>query len=359
MLIDADVHHGALSIVAALGPYLSRTYQERLGDYGFPNGLGPFADDGGVRGWRPDLVPPPVPEHQTPGGAVAWDVGATTDRLFNRSGVDLAILTGGAMDGVQGMPDLDYASALCRAFNNWTRDTWLASDRRYRFAMAICTQDAEGAAKEIDRIGDDEGVCAVLMPTGSARPFGHRSFEPIHAALARHDLPILLHSGGDGQGVFNGITTGSGMPSQYAELVVARHAFYQAHMESLVFEAVFERYPTLKVVLMGSGFTWVPSYLWRMDLDWKGMRWHTPWVKRPPSEYVLEHVRFGSGPFDETPPDGGLDLTLKWVHGGDTLVFGSHFPRWDADDIEVVRDRLPVEMAPRVFGENARDAFRL
>jgi predicted TIM-barrel fold metal-dependent hydrolase len=358
-IVDLDVHHGALDMVEALSPHVSTTYRERLADYGFPLGHGPFAIDGGVRGWREDLLGRPVPAKRPPGGAVAWDVAATSAHLFDRRGVSLAVLTGAAMNGVQSMPDLDYASALCTAFNEWTRETWLAADDRYRVAMSICSQDVEGAVREIDRIGDDPRVCGVLVPTGSARPFGHRTFEPIYDALDRHGLPMLLHHGADGSGVFGELTTGAGTPSHFAEIVVARHAFYEIHMESLVFEAVFERHPNLRVLLLGAGLSWVPSYLWRMDLDWKGLRWHTPWVRTLPSEYVLEHVRFTTGPFAEAPRGERLSQVLGWIEAERTLCFAGGYPQWDADDVGEVADALPDELRSRVMGENARGALRL
>jgi hypothetical protein len=159
--------------------------------------------------------------------------------------------------------------------------------------------------------------------------------------------------------VFGDLTTGAGTPSYFAEMVVAQPAFYEVHLESLVFEAVFERHPALKVVLLGSGFSWVPSYLWRMDLDWRGMRWHTPWVRRPPSEYVLEHVRFGCGPLAEAPAGEELARTLDWIAADRTLVFASGYPQWDADQVGDVMATIPAGIRERVFAATARDALRL
>ena len=67
----------------------------------------------------------------------------------------------------------------------------------------------------------------------------------------------------------------------------------------MVFEGVFERFPKLQVVLIEGGFAWVPALCWRMDKHWERMREEVPHVKRPPSEYVREHVWFTTQPIEE------------------------------------------------------------
>ena len=114
-VIDADVHHGSLNMVAALQPHLSPSYREQLEENGYVSGIGPFANDGGVRGWRAADVPAHVPAQQPPGGAVAWDIETTSRRLLQQRRLEFAILTGGPVYGAAAMPDLDYASAICRA----------------------------------------------------------------------------------------------------------------------------------------------------------------------------------------------------------------------------------------------------
>ena len=50
------------------------------------------------------------------------------------------------------------------------------------------------------------------------------------------------------------------------------------------------------------GFTWLPSYLWRLHKFWRGIRMETPWVDRAPLEIVRSNIRFSLQPID-APPD--------------------------------------------------------
>ena len=55
---------------------------------------------------------------------------------------------------------------------------------------------------------------------------------------------------------------------------------FQAQLTSLIAEGAFERFPELRVVLLESGFGWLPPLLWRLDKEWKGLRREIPWVKQ-------------------------------------------------------------------------------
>ncbi|MGH2458319.1 MAG: amidohydrolase family protein, partial [Chloroflexota bacterium] len=354
-VVDTDVHHGYRD-KADLYPYLPRIYQERLADFGIGGGGGGYAYNGGKKGRRIDALYPDDPSDNT---TSAVNVDKVREQLLDGCGIAVAVLTGGAMIyPASALTDLDYASAACRAFNDYTIERWLAADSRFRFTMAICTQDPAGAAQEIDRIGDHPGIVGVVMPCGAPRPFGHRFYHPIYEACVRHGLTVALHFGGEGSGV-NPPPTAAGFPSYYVEARQARPSYYQVHLTSFVFEGVFEKFPTLKVAMLEAGFAWVPPHLWKMDADWKGLRYQTPWVKRPPSEYVREHVRFATQPVDEPARPSDVLKIIEWLDDGRLLMFASDHPHWDWDDPAQVLTVLPDELRRRIFVENARDTFPL
>ncbi|MEX1016287.1 MAG: amidohydrolase family protein [Phycisphaeraceae bacterium] len=350
-LVDTDIHH-CLAGTSDLLPYLSKYDQVRLKQFGTGGTGDPYAYNGGIHGRRADVVN--EGKWVEPGS----NISKVVHEHLDPGGFDIGILTGQSVYGASAIADISYAASLCRAFNDWTIEHWLPADRRFRFCMAIGTQDPIAAAREIDRIGDHPQICGVLMPGGTPRPFGQRFYNPIFEACCQHHLTPAIHFFSEGGGI-NPAPTPAGYPGSYAESRASRFTIYLAHLASLIYEGTFETFPDLKVAMLECGFAWVPSALWRMDSDWKGLRQQTPWVKRLPSEYVIEHVRFNSQPVDEPPRRRDVEQLVTWMHGDQTLMFGSDFPHWDYDDPARTLTELPAPLRQRVMADNAAEVFRL
>ena len=87
---------------------------------------------------------------------------------------------------------------------------------------------------------------------------------------------------------------------------MARPQNAMAHVASLICEGVFEKFPRLRFLFVDHDTFWVPGLMWHMDADWKSVRDYTPWVKRLPSEYIREHICFGSQPMEHLPTQTDL-----------------------------------------------------
>jgi predicted TIM-barrel fold metal-dependent hydrolase len=123
---------------------------------------------------------------------------------------------------------------------------------------------------------------------------------------------------------------------------------------------VFERFPELRVTCIEGGFTWVPSLLWRMDKEWKGLRRDVPWVRRPPSEHIRERVRFTIRPLDAPPGDGELADVISDLESDELLLFASDYPHWHFDDFaDAVPAQLPPAVRPAVLADNAIAFYEL
>ena len=144
------------------------------------------------------------------------------------------------------------------------------------------------------------------MSPRSAEPLGRRNYWPIFAAAERSGMPLGLH-----QANINGghPSTGSGWPTYYMQEHYAFMPHLQSVVVSLIFEGVFERFPRLNVVIIEAGYTWAPALGWRMDKCWERMRKEVPHLKRPPSDYLREHIWFTTQPIEEpVDPDHLVEM---------------------------------------------------
>ena len=271
--------------------------------------------------------------------------------------VDHALLTGASVYPASVIPDPDFGAALCRAFNDWTLESWppgtSASCRDRRLI-----QRSTSAVEEIYRLGAHPQVKAIMLPTGSRMPYGNRYYHPIWQACGGTDWSSAFTRALRAAGMA-GSPTGVGYPTYYIEVRMARPQMAMAHIVSFIAEGVFEKYPTLRVLVDECDQFWLVGLMWHMDADWKSLREQTPWVKRLPSEYSVEHVRVGSQPLLEPENREQFFIMLDALHAERTLVYSSDWPHWDWDDPATTFPRLPEHLHRRVFSDNARELFGL
>jgi predicted TIM-barrel fold metal-dependent hydrolase len=134
---------------------------------------------------------------------------------------------------------------------------------------------------------------------------------------------------------------------------------YMAHVNSLVCEGVFERFPPLRFVVIEAGLAWLPHLMWRMDKNYKALRDTTPWLKRLPSEYILDHVRLTTQPIEEPPNAGDLAQLLSMMSADRTVMFSSDYPHWDNDDPRRILRRVDAATRARIFGGTAAELYGL
>lgn len=183
------------------------------------------------------------------------------------------------------------------------------------------------------------GFVQVLLPVHSEVPYGKRQYFPIYDAAAECGVPIGIH--------FGGLTvtapTSSGWPSLYIDEYVGMSQIFQSQVLSLIAEGVFERFPDLKVVLVESGFTWLPALMWRLDKEWKGFRREVPWVRELPSTYIRRHFRATVQPVDVPPGDiVQLRRVVDQIGSGNLLMFSSDYPHNHGLDGSRFADERPV-----------------
>ena len=348
-LIDADVHNAFADARAELRPFLPRLWQEFADRHGIAVPPAGYVSPVGVQ--REDARPPS-------GGLAGSDPDHLVRDHLDRYGIDYAILTGSHVLGVSTHFDPDWGTALATAYNMNLTGRWLDRSPRFRGSIIINHSDPAAAAREIERCAADRRFVQVLMGAGSNRLFGQRFYHPIYEAAAAHGLPVAIHPGTEGAGTAD-TPTPAGRPTRYFEWhnIVPINAM--AHVNSLVCEGVFEKFPGLKFVAIECGIAWLPHLMWRMDKNHKGLRSQVPWLKRLPSEYIREHVRVTTQPTEEPENPAHLVQIFEMIGAPQMILFSSDYPHWDFDSPKMALPALPAEWKERIFWRNAAELYGL
>jgi predicted TIM-barrel fold metal-dependent hydrolase len=334
-LVDCDTHCVPPS-GTALGPYLPEVWAAYLRENGFkqPIGIGitypPWSDMLAVDSVEPARF----------AADVLRDAGLAVVHCYY---------------GVESLSHLQLAAALATAVNRWLEAEWLEQDDRLVATGVITPHDTIAAVREITRLADNPRFAGVLLPARSVEPYGGRRFWPIWEAMAEHGLPLAITYGGS---VGTPPSPVGWFDSLFEDYAAAGPTF-QAHVTSLVLSGVFERFPGLKVVVMESGWTWLPSLLWRMDREWKGLRREVPWMKDLPSEYVKRHIRMTTHPIDDPGRPEYLQQVIEQLGCDEILMYGSDYPHRYGPSQPDLLAVLTAPVAERVAWRNAWETFRL
>ncbi|HEY3755479.1 MAG TPA: amidohydrolase family protein [Opitutaceae bacterium] len=330
--------HAVLPGISALLPWLPEYWREQVTQTGF-RGL--------VDHWHPPQLPF---AGRRPAGAPADLVREVLDRPPAPAA---AILH--CDYAIESLHNPDASAAFATAANEWLFHHWLVADRRLRASIVVPSPFPELAAREIDRWANQPGWVQVLLPVRSPEPYGSKNYRPLFAAAARHGLPVALHYGG----APGNPPTPAGWSTLFMEEYAGMTGVFQTQVISLVAGGVFDEFPALKIVLVESGFTWLPAMLWRFDKNWKGLRREIPWVRRPPSDYIREHFRATIAPGDGPDDPEGLAAMIDDLGIDDLLLYASDYPHEHGDAAAAWWSGLGAKRRNRIGSENPRALYRL
>jgi predicted TIM-barrel fold metal-dependent hydrolase len=340
--IDCDVHP-SVPRITALFPYLDELWRETVTRRGIDELNTISYPSNSPLTVRADWREPEVKA-------------ASTAELLGRQALDpfgsgIAILN--CLYGVQATFSEDLGAAMARAVNDWIKHEFLDRDARLRASIVVPTQNAELAVAEIERCAADRRFVQVLMLASGELPLGRRQNWPIYAAAERHGLPIGVHPGS----TYRHANSPVGWSSYYAEEYVNQAGAIQTQLTSLIAEGVFAKFPDLTVVLLESGVTWLPGYLWRLTKFWKGLRSEVPWVSDPPATIVRERVRLTLQPFDGPPDPATVTRFMEHIGSDDVLLFATDYPHWQFDGLAAIPDGLDAGLAHKIMVENPRNTY--
>jgi predicted TIM-barrel fold metal-dependent hydrolase len=340
--IDCDIHPAAPT-VSTLLPYLDEHWREHVVIRGLDRVEMVYDPANAPTSARPDWRPD------------KGRAGSDPDRLCREAldafGSSTAICN--CLSGVIALHDERLAAALCSALNDWIAHTWLDHDARLRASIVISLQNAELAAAEIERCAADRRFVQVLVLAMGELPLGRSYHWPVFRAAEALGLPLGIHAGS----LYRHAPTAGGWPTTLLGDYVAQSQGMQAQLLNLIAEGVFARFPALKIVLLESGVTWLPAFLWRADKTWRALRIELPFVHAAPSEIVRSNVRATVQPLDAPDEPGQLERLIELVGSDEMFLFATDYPHWHFDGIDPLPPGLSAPLRHKLLAENARATY--
>jgi predicted TIM-barrel fold metal-dependent hydrolase len=244
-------------------------------------------------------------------------------RDMDVEGIDLAILypSMGLFIGEVRTPE--FEAAYCRAYNDWVASFCAVDRGRLKAVALVPLQDVTAGCRELARAVGTLGLVGAMVPSSfryGPPNVGDPYFDPFYAEAERLGVPVAIHHTG-------GLTGDLHRFRHFLQIHLLSHVPEQmAAVVAMVIGGVFERFPRLKVGFMEAGCGWVPFWLEHMDGEFAKRHRETPWLKRKPSEYIID----GSAYFGVEPEETLLPLVASSIGAG-KLLYASDYPHWDTD----------------------------
>jgi predicted TIM-barrel fold metal-dependent hydrolase len=124
----------------------------------------------------------------------------------------------------------------------------------------------------------------------------------------------------------------------------------------MIWEGTFEKFPRLRIVFLEFSWQWLTELCWKMDASWQAGRRNAPWLTRPPTEYVCEHVLVSWDPIGALHGDAERSA-LEMSHAERTLCFASGDPGNPEYAPAVVAPSADAELRQRILRDNALETF--
>ncbi|MFM9938922.1 MAG: amidohydrolase family protein [Hyphomicrobiaceae bacterium] len=334
--IDCDLHPGVPEMKTLL-PFMDDYWQDAFVSRG-------------IDGLEMASYPPGAPitcraDWKPAEGKPAADSAIIARQSLDVIGTRFAILnplTGGQVAVSEAM-----GAAVCRAVNDWVAKEFLDKDPRFRASIIVPPQSPELAVEEIERSAGDKRFVQVMIPAAVEMMLGRRYYWPLLAACEKRKLPLGLHAGS----LHRYPTTSNGWSSHYIQDYVSHYMTFEDQLLSLIHEGAFVKFPGLKVVLIESGVSWLPGFIWRAIKTWRGVRGEVPYVTRSPADYVREHVRLTAQPFD-APDAAAVGRIIEMIGSNEMLLFATDYPHWQFEGDKAMPDGIPDSVVRKMLIDN-------
>jgi uncharacterized protein len=313
---------------------------------------------------RPDLVamakdPQVTYDNHAPAGAT--DAKARLAQL-DAEGIEAAVIytTTGLLWEAE-LDDAELSQAYTRAYNRWVCDWCSDGEGRLMAAAHLSLLDPEAAARELERAVADGARGGYVAPfTHSAKPLGHPDHDPVFAAAQDLDVPLAIHPTFEPQWT-KGTRMGGWEHVRQLRLTASVQASDGVrHQFSTLFDyGVFDRFPSLKVLVLESGGGWIGYLLDRMDAVYG----HTAIGDRVPLKHEPSHY-FRTQCWISCDPDERTIPALAERYGVDRFMWASDYPHADHTpeyvvDLDELIGMFPAPDRQAFAGDTCRQLFKI
>jgi predicted TIM-barrel fold metal-dependent hydrolase len=279
-------------------------------------------------------------------------------------GIDLAILYRTKGQQITSLDSLDpgYATALCRAFNNWLADYCRINPDRLKPAAILTLHDPELAAQEARRAVEDLGCLAVvLLPTPvNGRNLNAPECDVLWGEVERLNVPVGFHptsAAASREYVLNrfvghpNFRTTSHAATFPLELMLA--------LGTMTVGGVLHRFPRLRVAFLEGTCGWLPWWLHRLDDQWqKYGGGEAIRLDALPSEYFRRQCYIGTDVDEEL-----LRIVVEEI-GDDNIVVSTDYPHEDgayphAVDTFLALEGVAAESKRKILWDNCARLYGL
>ena len=268
--------------------------------------------------------------------------------------------------GLAFVPELEYGSALNRAYNDWLADYCSTDPQRLYGVAAVHLGDPEGAAAELERCVVRHGFRAAFLRPCLYDPdkqWWDEFYEPFWAKCEELDVAIGFHP------FPTDTMPGAGKHFRLFEPnpteIFFRTPFIHPvdnmfTLGSLISGGVLERHPGLRIGILEASGGWLVPFLERLDHRFEHLG-HTmsDRMTLKPSEYFRRQCWISFDPDEQT-----IELTARIV-GADRIIVGSDFPHPDAfypNFVGMLVDAMPnlsAEQRGQILGDSARAFYKV
>jgi predicted TIM-barrel fold metal-dependent hydrolase len=180
--------------------------------------------------------------------------------FMDEAGVEQSIIFTSEGLSVGQIQSSDYASRICRSYNDYVHDRYRRVDERVHPMALIPMQDVGEARLELRRAVKDLDLPGAMLPTvGLPLHPGHDYYWPLYQEAAELDCVLGFHGGatkGFGMDSFTNFTAVAGLHHSIPLMIA---------LASMVGHGVLDRFPNLRVGFFEGGAAWVVTLLDRME----------------------------------------------------------------------------------------------